>query len=282
MASQDRYTDLVLQKLRATSVMYNLFNKSYEGTPTAGAVKIPVRDTEVTFGAYNKSTGIAGNLATTAFATLPIGKDMAVNEIIDLYDAASVPDGIVAERIDSAGYSKGIYIDSELIALCVEIGTGSVSLGNLTDEYKIMKKYATAAKKAHINPSDAWFVVSNDWMDALCDNTAFTHSTVSGDQVIANGRVAKVAGIAVYESDNMPTGVDFILGNSVYCHFVDEFAVPVHVQDLNGDGKHIGACAVQGRNVYGRGISRTETVFAKVDSSTYVTTNIANSVVMPD
>lgn len=53
-AHQERYSNLVLAKLRKTTIFSSLFNTRYEGTPTAGAVKVPVRDTEVKVGDYDK------------------------------------------------------------------------------------------------------------------------------------------------------------------------------------------------------------------------------------
>lgn len=37
----------------------------------------------------------------------------------------------------------------------------------------------------------------------------------------------------------------------------------VHIQDLGGSGKYIGASAVQGRKIYGMKISKPETVYVK-------------------
>ena len=132
---QDRYSKLVDAKLRATLVTRDqvIFNTRYEGDPKAGAVKIPVRDTEVVVGSYNKATGLAPNTGTTTYLTLSIDKDYAVNELIDGYDAAAVPDGIVAERLDSAGYSLGLQIDKDAIACLETEGTASTNNTALTD-----------------------------------------------------------------------------------------------------------------------------------------------------
>ena len=124
---QERYSSMVLAKLRKTAIFVNLFNRRYEGTPTAGAVKIPVRDTEVEVGDYDKVAGGELKTSSTTYETLPIDKDKYVNELIDGYDAASVPDNLVADRLDSAGYSMGISLDSELIDLLVTGGTVFVS-----------------------------------------------------------------------------------------------------------------------------------------------------------
>ena len=115
-ASQERYSALVDAKLRATLVTRDntIFNNRYEGSPKAGKVKIPVRDTEVAVKAYDKANGVDADAGTTTYLDLDIDNDEAVNEIIDGFDAASVPDGITAERLDSAGYSMALSIDEKV------------------------------------------------------------------------------------------------------------------------------------------------------------------------
>ena len=111
-ANQERYSALVDAKLRATLVTRDgaIFNTRYEGSPKAGKVKIPVRDTEVAVKAYDKANGVDADAGTTTYLDLDIDNDEAVNEIIDGFDAASVPDGITAERLDSAAYSMALSI----------------------------------------------------------------------------------------------------------------------------------------------------------------------------
>ena len=57
VAMQDRFSSLVDAKLRDVIVQKNGFvwNNKYEGLPKAGAVKIPVRDTEAVVGDYAKA-----------------------------------------------------------------------------------------------------------------------------------------------------------------------------------------------------------------------------------
>lgn len=88
---QERWSKLVLAKLRDTLVLKDgvVFNNDYEGKPSAGVVKIPVRDEEVVVSDYDKANGISGTHGSTAYTNMPITKDKAVNEIIDGYDAES-------------------------------------------------------------------------------------------------------------------------------------------------------------------------------------------------
>ena len=118
-AHQERWSSLVDAKLRQSLVTRDnyIFNTNYEGTPTAGKVKIPVRDTEVTVKTYDKATGVDLETGSTTYMDLDIDQDMAVNELIDGYDAASVPDNLVADRLDSAGYSLALDMDEKSIRL---------------------------------------------------------------------------------------------------------------------------------------------------------------------
>ena len=110
-ALQERYSKLVDEKLRATLVTKDnlIFNNRYEGDPKAGMVKVPVRDTEVEVKKYDRQNGVDISAGSTTYFNLPIDNDEAVNEMIDGFEAAAVPDGIKAERLDSAGYSLAVY-----------------------------------------------------------------------------------------------------------------------------------------------------------------------------
>lgn len=113
--ARERYSELVDAKLRATIVkrVGVICNNRYEGSPKAGAVKVPVRDTEVTVADYNKKTGTAMTHGDTSFLTVNIDKDKAVNELIDGFDAESVPGHLVADRLDSAGYSLALQMETD-------------------------------------------------------------------------------------------------------------------------------------------------------------------------
>ena len=96
--AQERYSKLVLAKMRAELKLKDgvVFNTDYEGSPAAGVVKIPKRDVEVSARNYDKAAGIEPGVGSTEYENFPITKDVAVNEIIDGYDAELVPDKLVA------------------------------------------------------------------------------------------------------------------------------------------------------------------------------------------
>ena len=64
---------------------------------------------------YDKASGVDLETGTTTYMDLDIDQDKAVNELIDGYDAAAVPDNLVADRLDSAGYSLALEMDKKCI-----------------------------------------------------------------------------------------------------------------------------------------------------------------------
>lgn len=263
---QERYSNMVLAKLRKTNIFIRLFNNRFEGTPTAGAVKVPVRDTEVEVKDYDKVAGGELGTSSTTYETLVIDKDKYVNELVDGYEAAAVPDNLVADRLDSAGYSMGISLDSELIDLLVTKGTASADTAQVTKDtiYASVVDEVAKLKKKGLRPEELWLAVTNETYAEILKSPEFIKASDLGDKVVQSGQVGRINGVDVYETNNIPDSakVDYIIGNKVFCHYVDEWKTPVAVNDLK-DGKHIGASAVQGRRVYGMMISRPETVTVK-------------------
>ena len=265
---QERYSELVLAKLRQENVLLNLMNRRYEGTPSAGAVKVPVRDTEVAVGDYNKATGKALAIGSTTYKTIEIGNDIAVNEIIDGYDAAAVPDGLVAERLDSAGYSLAHAIDTAIATMLTTTGKytaeSSTTAYTAATIYKNIVGSVKKAKKAGVPKSAMWVVVTADTMELLETADLLTHSSTQGDAVITNGFAGRLNGVPVYESLNgvLETAkVEYIVGNTEFAHYISEFVVPVQINNLTNE--YIGSSAVQGRVASGGDVSRPNTIIVK-------------------
>lgn len=278
--SQERYSALVDAKLRNTLVTKDglIFNTRYEGTPTAGKVKIPVRDTEVTVRDYDKASGVELVAGATAYMDLAIDHDEAVNELIDGFDAASVPDGIVADRLDSAGYSQGLSMDKASIG-ALEGATGvNVAAAKTACTASTAYKEALAAKRTLSRngvPNDGRFLIAApEYLEVLMQDNLFVKSGDLSQELVQAGVIGRIAGFNVLESNNMDfesttrvngkkVTTEFIAGHPNWCHRVQEWAVPVHLQDLSGSGKYIGASAVQGRKVYGVMVSKPKTLYIK-------------------
>jgi hypothetical protein len=267
----ERYSKLVDAKLRATLVKKDgvIFNNRFEGDPKAGAVKIPVRDTEVAVGAYDKQGGANMTHGDTSYVTVTIDKDYAVNELIDGYDAAAVPDNLVADRLDSAGYSMALQIEQDATAVLESSATSMGDTAALTEEtiYASIVDARTKMSKAHVPTDRRWLLVSPDTYALLLkDKEHFVHATALGDQVIASGAVGKIAGFTVFEDPTLSAKTEYIAGHPDWCTRVREWKVPVEVVNLKGSGKWIGASAVQGREIYAHKVTKAKTVYKKTNA----------------
>lgn len=279
-ANQERWATLVDAKLRNQLVTRDnlIFNARYEGDPKAGKVKIPVRDTEVAVKAYDKASGIDPAAGTTTYLDLNIDQDEAVNELIDGYDAASVPDGIVAERLDSAGYSLGLSIDKKSIEALQSAAGATISATKTaateTNAYKLALEAKRVLSRKGVPADGRFLIASPEYLEVLMLDEHFIKQGDLAQTLVQQGVIGKIAGFNIFESNNMDyenstrvpskkTTVEFIAGHPNWCHRVMEWQVPVHLQDLAGSGKYIGAAAVQGRKVYGLKVSKPQTLYIK-------------------
>lgn len=261
----ERYSSIVDDKLRATSVFASIFNNRHDGNPAAGAVKIPTR-TEATVSAYDTANGVSLSNPQTAYIPMLCDKDYAVNELIDGFMAAAVPDGMVAERLDSAGYALANNVDELLAALLVSDGTASTDTTALTKSniYDKIVDDITTAKKAKVDASKLWIAVTSDTQAKLTKSPEFVAAAANVAELGAGYR-GMINGVPVYEAINLndrqkaTKTVDYVVGNGSFCHFVEAWNVGVSVEDLK-DGNHIGCSAVQGRKAIGCTISQPSTV----------------------
>lgn len=265
--ARERYSELVDAKLRATIVkrVGVICNNRYEGSPKAGAVKVPVRDTEVAVADYNKKTGTAMTHGDTSYLTVNIDKDKAVNELIDGFDAESVPGKLVADRLDSAGYSLALQMEQDASAELVSGGTALESTAALTKStiYEAIVDARTQQSEAHVPTDGRWLLVAPATYALLLKSPEFVKASDLGDAVVQTGAVGRVAGYTVFEDSTLGEKVDFIAGHPNWFARIEEWTEPVAVNDLKGSGTFIGACAVQGRKVYAHKVTKAQTILVK-------------------
>lgn len=262
---QERYSGLVMAKLRDTLVLKDgiVFNNDYEGNPTAGAVKIPKRDTEVTVGDYNKATGGDASTGATEYVTLTINKDKFVNEIVDGYDASAVPDNLMADRLDSAGYALAQTIDTdggtELLTGGTAYNSESVTSANI---YDLVVDVRTAMSKDKIpNDGRRYLLVTPDaYALMLKDKDNFIRQGDMSQNIKATGAIGQYAGFNLYEWNDSTANLLAIAGHPKFATRVNEWQVPIKVVNLDGDSKFIGASAVKGRMVYAHKVLRTKAI----------------------
>lgn len=261
---QERYSALVDAKLRYTIVQKDgvVWNNKYEGNPKAGAVKIPVRDTETTVVSYNKQNGAEKSYTNGGYITLDLDKDKAVNEVIDGYDVDAVPDNIVADRIDAAGYGLALQINTDGTAELLDKATvkGQTTALSKSNVYDRLCDIATAMTKAKVPAADRWALVNPDAMNFIRKSSEFISASNLGDEVKQTGAVGKIAGFLILEDATLPEHANIICGHKDWCCRVREWTKDIHLQDLSGSGTYIGASAIQGRTVYGHKVTKSAAI----------------------
>ena len=265
--AQERYSKLVLAKLRRELVLADgvVFNNDYEGSPAAGVVKIPVRDQEVSARDYDKANGIKPGVGSTTYENFPITRDVAVNEIIDGYDAQTVPDNLVADRLDSAGYVLAARLDSDGASTLIAQGTQISRTASTVDTvYEGIVDLRTRLTKANIPSKDnrRYLLVTPDFYALLLKDDHFVGASDLGDEVKQSGAVGRIAGFNVYEWNDSTAGLACIAGHPRFATRAKEFSSNPHVVDLDGDADYISASAVKGRMVYDHKVLRKAGVLA--------------------
>lgn len=274
-----RYSNLVDTKLRKLLVLKDgvIFNNRYEGSAKAGAVKARVTG-EATVADYDIENGTALTKGGSSFMTITIDKDKAVNEIIDGFEAAAVPDAMVADRLDAAAYGLANVIDTDGAVELATNGTQLASTAALTKSniYKTIVDVRTQMSKNGVpNDGRRYIIVSPDAYGLVLQSDEFIKASDLGDAVVQTGAVGKIAGMLVFESANLGEvtegegneavtyNIDFVAGHPDYATRVNEWGVDVHVQDISGSGKYIGASAVQGRKLYAHKVTNANAIFVK-------------------
>lgn len=263
----DRFASTILQLLRKDLVTneQDIFSTDYEGNPIAGAVKIPIRDTEVEIGDYNVATGKTLTQSSTTFLTVAIDTDKAVNEIIDGYEAKAVPDNLIAQRLNSASYSMGLEIDTDAIATLELGGTTSANTtaSTTTTAYANFLDENTELDLADVPVDNRFAIISPAFYKVIKQDTAFVSATSDRgfEEVKKMGFVGEIDGVRCYKSNNMSTSTEFIIGHKAFCQRIMEWKTEPTLKDLTNE--YIESSAVQGRYVREHVVTRAEAVRVK-------------------
>jgi len=272
---QERYANTVLKLLRKKNSLRNTAGRIFEGSPKAGAVKIPVRDTEVAVGNYDVVTGLALGTGATSYLTVTVDKNVAVNELIDGYEAQAVPDGIVAQRLVSAAYSLDSNAEADLIAEILATGTASTNQTALVaaTAYNSIVTEIGELLKIGVEPESIKVAITSDLETILLQDQKYTNTASSvGSERAMSGVINLIRGAEVFRSDklgliNTTENVEFVAYSTDYVQAGDEWVVNPQINDLK-NGTHIGASALQGRWVYFNKVTRATGVRIKHDSAT--------------
>ena len=264
ITKMDTYSPLVLAKLRKELILSDgfVFNTDYEGDPVGGAVKIPVSDTEVGVSNYNTASGISPETVSNTYKTITITNDVAVNTVIDGYEATTVPYNILAERLDSAGYSLAYKEDTiggnALITQGKAKNVTSLTKDNI---YNTLVDVRADMSKDNV-PFDnkRYCLATPDTLSLILKSPEFISASDLGDEVKENGIVGRIAGFNVKEWNCSTANVAFVCGHPKYATKIRAWKQPIGVYDLNGSANYVGASAVKGRLVVEAAVLRDKGV----------------------
>lgn len=249
---KETYANEVLAIARAEMNIYEDFSTDYEKDDVTGQIMVPTRNGEVKVSDYDILNGIELTQSATDYLPLPVDKDYGVNELIDGYEAQAVPDNLIAQRIESAGYSIGMKKENMAIEALMT-GTVSTDTAPLTveDVYKKIVAEVKNMKKRNMKVNQMRIVVSADVEELLLTDEKFANSSSTiGAELLREGVIGKIAGVAVKTNYLMEEDVEFVIYDKRFCQKYEVWKAEPSVEDIK-DGKHIKASALQGRQVGG-------------------------------
>ena len=265
---KETYANEVLTIARSEMNIYEDFSTDYEVDGATGQINVPTRNGEVQLSDYDVLNGINLTQSATDYLPLPIDKNYACNELIDGYEAEAVPDDIKAQRVESAGYSFGLKKEKFAID-ALKTGTVSEDTTALTEStvYKKIAKEVSNMKKRNMKVNSMRIVVDADTELLLLTDDKFANTAGTlGAELIREGVIGKINGVPVkpnYLLGNMTREegegnsladvtrpVEFVIYDKRFCQKYENWAVEPSINNIS-DGKHIGASALQGRQVGG-------------------------------
>ena len=250
---RETYANEVLAMAKSKVNIYEDFSTDYEIDGATGQINVPTRSAEVTISDYDILNGVALTQSATDYKVLPIDKNYAINELIDGYEAEAVPDNLRANRIEAAGYSLGLKKENMAITELVGKGTKSSDTTALTeaDAYKKIAAEIANMKKRNMEVASMRVVVNADTELLLLTDSKFANTSGTlGAELVREGVIGKINGVAVKPNYLLPEGIEFIIYDKRFTQKYEVWSVEPSINDIK-DGKHIGASALQGRQVGG-------------------------------
>ena len=266
---RETYANEVLAMAKSKVNIYEDFSTDYEIDGATGQINVPTRSAEVTISDYDILNGVALTQSATDYKVLPIDKNYAINELIDGYEAEAVPDNLRANRIEAAGYSLGLKKENMAITELVEKGTKSSDTTALTeaDAYKKIAAEIANMKKRNMEVASMRVVVNADTELLLLTDSKFANTSGTlGAELVREGVIGKINGAAVKPNYLLPEGVEFIIYDKRFTQKYEVWSVEPSINDIK-DGKHIGASALQGRQVGGLMVTNALGVQVKTTGS---------------
>lgn len=267
---QERYANTIIQLMRPKIQVRSFFSVDYEGSPTSGAVNVPVRSVDVELStSYDILEGMSLTQSATTFKRILVDSVVACNELVFGYEAAAVPDNLVAQRLESAAYGFAHQLETdainELVDNCVtESDTDALDVDNV---YSSIATSIKDLKKLGIMLSDLVIVVSPETELLLLTDEKYANTSGQlGADLIRTGVIGRINGVMVVMSSLLPANVEYIVFARPWCQSINEWQIMPAFVDIR-DGKHIGSSVLQGLQIYTQDITNTSAVRVKTNGA---------------
>lgn len=268
---QERYANAIVKLMRPMLKIRNTFSRDYEGNPVSGAVKVPVRNTDVAIVDYNIKNGVALSQSATTYKNISVDNHKAINELIDGYEAQAVPDNLKAQRLESGAYVVASTLEADAIK-ALTTGTTDSTMEDCTKENVYSNILADIAEIAKLGVDKSRIRVAISYATELLLLTDEKYSNTTsqiGAELAREGIVGRINGVNVLTQELGQVGgkdVEYIVYAIDWCQAIDEWMIEPTINDLK-DGAHIGASALQGRMVYADKVTNTGAVIVKKKSA---------------
>lgn len=272
---QERYIPMIVELMRPYLYIRNTFTTDYEGSPKAGAVKVPVRNTDVSVQNYDVVAGANLTTSATTYLNIPVNNNKVINELIDNYEAQAVPDKLIAQRLESGAYSIAKTLESDALTVLTTEGNFTASKTQGTDStaatiYSDILKDIAQLKKLGVPASRIKVAIDSETEVLLLTDEKFSNTASQiGAELARNGVVGRVNGCDVITEDLSSVNAQYIVYAPDWCKAIDEFTIDPRVVDIR-DGAHVGASKLEGRMVYTNAVTDKKAVVVKTKDSASV------------
>jgi len=269
---QERYVDTIVELMRPDLLIRNTFTTDYEGSPKAGAVKVPVRNTDVQVQDYDVVSGVNLTTSATDYLDIPVNKNKAINELIDGYEAEAVPDNLIAQRLESGAYSIATTLEADALTTLTTEGNYTASKTQGTDStaqtiYADILKDIAQLKKLGVKANRIKVAIDSETEVLLLTDEKFSNTASQiGAELARQGVVGRINGVDVMTEDLSSKGAQYIVYAPDWCKAIDEFTIAPRVVDIR-DGAHVGASKLEGRMVYANAVTNKAAVIVKFEAS---------------
>ena len=267
------WSGLILDSLKKNLVYGSemVVNRDYEGEIQGQGDRVKINAIgRPTVSDYAKNTDLSNpEVLNDAQTELVIDKAHYFNFQVDDVDAVQTKPKVMGPALAEAGYALRDKIDQN-IAATMNAGARTVTglgtsgsprtdLGTVGKAYEYLVKIGTAMDEANV-PQIGRFVVIPPWFEEKLklDNTYLVKATPVGDAVVREGVFARVAGLDLIKSNNVPavsTTFSILAGTRM----ATSFAMQIVKTEAYRPEKRF-SDAVKGLAVYGVKVVRPESL----------------------